>query len=99
MFDHLSLSERKRLFLIFMGITSVLVLGIWILMVREHINSLDGMNTVSETIGVELEGGENALAPSLGQIFWSNVANIQDVVANIPNILESKEIELNTEEY
>ncbi|MEK7498332.1 MAG: hypothetical protein AAB611_00525 [Patescibacteria group bacterium] len=97
-FSHLSLSQRKRLFMILVAITGIFSIVVWLFMLRGNMATLSDSGGIKEIFREKPVKEEKNLAPSIGQIFGSYIANIWDGVMNIPSFFEIKEVEISSEE-
>ncbi|MBI5153524.1 MAG: hypothetical protein HZA36_03650 [Parcubacteria group bacterium] len=97
-FSHLSLQQRKRLFMVIVAVTGIFSIVVWLFMLRGNIATLSGPGGIKEIFTEKPAEEEKNLAPSIGQIFGSYIANIWDGVASIPSLFEVKEVEISREE-
>jgi|GEM_PF-3511270 len=97
-FSHLSLSQRKRLFMILVAITGIFSIVVWLFMLRGNMTALSNSGGIKEVFMEKPVEEEKNFAPSIGQIFGSYIANIWDGVMEIPTLFEVKEVEISREE-
>jgi len=97
-FSHLSLQQRKRLFIILVTIAGIFSIVVWLFMLRGSIATLSGPMGIKEIFTEKPTEEKKNLAPSISQIFGSYIANIWDGVTGIPSLFEAKEVEISSEE-
>ncbi len=98
-FSHLSLDQRKRIFMILIVLAGIFLITVWLFMLRGNVAALGGSGGIKEIFNEKAVEEKKTFSPSVSQIFGSYIANIWDGVKGIPSIFEIKEVEISKEEF